>query len=268
MVTHSVSMETHWGGNGAVVSPPAPEKKLIFRSTSPNADKVTTTDHPRLHCRTSAPFFYSLTSVVTYINRAPPAISTQPKLSVDLLLRAIDRAPVSKQQWWPSSPYTRSPPPPATPAPVPSPPAAHGDKKLVVMRVEGQSCAHRGSQCLDGAAPLPGAKVSVTCRDRKNRVMAWRSPVADGNGYFRADFGVERARDYFMEDPREACFVRLLSSPDAKCNGITNINHGMEGAPLRDEGKRWTGQVGYENVVYAAGPLAFKPASCVPTRRY
>ncbi|CAO2208898.1 unnamed protein product [Urochloa humidicola] len=174
-----------------------------------------------------------------------------------------------------------APPPPATPSPSPSPPphtppppTYGGDKKkkLVVVRVEGlvlcQSCAKCGSQSLDGAAPLPGARVTVTCRDRKNRVMAWRAPAADYNGYFHAEFGVERAGDFRGEDPREACFVRLLSSPDAKCNGVTNINGGMEGARLRDEGKRWADGRGIENVVYAAGPLAFKPGMCVPTRHY
>ncbi|OEL14134.1 hypothetical protein BAE44_0024844 [Dichanthelium oligosanthes] len=176
------------------------------------------------------------------------------------------------------APYT---PPSATPKPAPyTPPApysptapAYGDmKKLVVVRVEGlvlcQSCAHRGSPSLDGAAPLPGARVTVTCRDRKNRVMAWRSPAADYNGYFHAEFGVQRADAYFMGDPRKACFVRLLSSPNAKCNGVTNINGGMEGARLRDEGKRWTDQRGFENAVYAAAPLAFKPGMCVPRRHY
>jgi hypothetical protein len=171
------------------------------------------------------------------------------------------------------SPSTPPPhtPPPATPAPyTPSP--AHGDggdkKKLVVVRVEGlvlcQSCAKCGSPSLNGAAPLPGARVTVTCRDRKNRVMAWRYPAADYNGYFHAEFGVEHAGDFFGEDPREACFVRLLSSPDAKCNVLTNINGGMGGARLRYEGKRWTDGRGIENVVYAAGPLAFKPKKCEP----
>ncbi|KAG2595497.1 non-classical arabinogalactan protein 31-like [Panicum virgatum] len=171
------------------------------------------------------------------------------------------------------APYT---PPPATPKPAPytPPPApAHGDtKKLVVVRVEGlvlcQSCAQQGTQSLAGAAPLPGAKVTVTCRDKKNRVMSWRSPAADYNGYFHSEFGVERAGDYFGKDPRAACFVRLLSSPDAKCNGVTNIGGGMEGARIRDEGKRWTDHRGIENVVYAAGPLAFRPAVCAPARHY
>ncbi|TKW13576.1 hypothetical protein SEVIR_5G111000v4 [Setaria viridis] len=169
-----------------------------------------------------------------------------------------------------------STPPPHTPPPAPyTPPPAHGDgdkKKLVVVHVEGlvlcQSCAKRGSPSLDGAAALPGARVTVTCRDRKNRVMTWRCPVADYNGYFHAEFSVEPTSDFFGNDPREACFVRLLSSKDAKCNVVTNINGGMGGALLRDEGKRWTNRYGIENVMYAAGPLAFRPKMCAPTRHY
>lgn len=180
----------------------------------------------------------------------------------------------------PAAPYTPHPqlatPKPSAPytPPPPSPAQGHDDekKKLVVVRVEGvvlcQSCAKRGSQSLAGAAPLPGAKVTVTCRDWKNRVMAYRRAVADSNGYFHAEFGVQPADKYWKANPRGACFVRLLSSPDAECNVVTNILGGMEGAPLRDEGKRWTDGRGFRNVVYAAGPLAFRPRKCAPTYHY
>jgi len=170
-----------------------------------------------------------------------------------------------------SSPSAPSAPTPPTPAP-----AAHGyddDKKLlVVVHVEGvvlcQSCEKKGSQSLDGATPLPRANVTVTCRDRKNCVMAYRQRAADDNGYFHAEFGVQRADYYLDKDPLEACFVRLLSSPDAKCNVVTDINGGMLGAPVRGEGKQWTDHRGFKNVVYAAGPLAFTPEKCEPTHHY
>ncbi|BAD68108.1 hypothetical protein [Oryza sativa Japonica Group] len=166
---------------------------------------------------------------------------------------------------------TPSPPPPPQHTPPPSPPppapAAHQSSDKVLVRVEGkvycQSCEHRNSWSLDGARPLRGAEVSVTCRDAKNRAAWWRLAVADESGYFLAEFGVTRASDFLGADPRGACYARLLSSPDRKCDGLTNINAGMVGAPLRDEGKRWPGQ-GYDNVVYAAGPLAFRPANCPP----
>ncbi|KAF7035244.1 hypothetical protein CFC21_046157 [Triticum aestivum] len=155
-----------------------------------------------------------------------------------------------------------------TPSPTPAP-AAKCDK--VMLKVEGmvycQSCTHRNSWCLDGATPLPGAKVTVTCRDAKNRVMESRTPVADGNGYFLAEFDVAEKADYYKGDPAKACFVRLLASPDRKCDDLTNVNYGIEGAPLRHEGKRWSGK-GYENVVYAARPLSFKPDTCAPRGHY
>ncbi|KAK1661701.1 hypothetical protein QYE76_049860 [Lolium multiflorum] len=148
-------------------------------------------------------------------------------------------------------------------------PNSGGEKKLVVQ-VEGmvyaQSCAHRNSWCLDGATPLPGAKVTVTCRDRKNRVMAWRSVKADGNGYYLADLGDgPPAAAYYKGDPTKACFVRLLSSPDRKCDDLTNINYGIQGAPIRDEGK---GSPADGYALYAAGPLAFRPRHCAPRRHY
>uniref|UniRef100_A0A0D9UX37 Uncharacterized protein n=1 Tax=Leersia perrieri TaxID=77586 RepID=A0A0D9UX37_9ORYZ len=156
------------------------------------------------------------------------------------------------------------------PASTPPPQNGGGESKLLV-RIEGlvycQSCAHRNSWSLDGAKPLPKSKVAVTCRDAKNRVSGWRLAVADETGYFLAEFGVTKVVDFFMGDPRRACYVRLLASPDEECNELTNINFGIEGAPLRDEGKKWAGQ-GFDNVVYASGPLAFRPAKCAPRQYY
>uniref|UniRef100_A0A0E0BXI9 Uncharacterized protein n=1 Tax=Oryza meridionalis TaxID=40149 RepID=A0A0E0BXI9_9ORYZ len=158
-----------------------------------------------------------------------------------------------------------------TPSPPPQqqytpPPPAHSDKLLV--RVEGmvycQGCANRNTHSLDGAVPLPKAEVSITCHDTKNRVMECKRAIADESGYFLTELGVTKVSDFFMGDPRKACHVRLHASPDFKCNNPTNINYSdIKGAPLRDEDKRWTGQ-GYDNVVYAAGPLAFRPAICPP----
>lgn len=180
------------------------------------------------------------------------------------------------------TPATPPPPPPTATPPAPYTPSkpAHdydddGKKLLEVVvrvRVEGvvlcQSCASRGSQGLDGAALLPKAQVMVTCRDRKDRVMAYRRVVADSNGYFHAEFGVQRADYFWSKEPREACFVRLLASPDPECNVLTNIHGGIEGAALRYEGKHWIDGRGFKNIVHAAGPLAFRPEECEPTHRY
>ncbi|OMP11410.1 hypothetical protein COLO4_03830 [Corchorus olitorius] len=47
--------------------------------------------------------------------------------------------------------------------------------------------------------------------------------------------------------------VKLVSSPDE------NYNNGIDGSPLRYEGKRLNGK-GYDTVIYAVGPVAFRPA--------
>jgi hypothetical protein len=160
-----------------------------------------------------------------------------------------------------------------TPSPSPPPPPqqytppAHSDKLLV--KVEGmvycQSCAQRNTHSLEGAKPLPKAEVSVICHDAKNRAMVrCRRAVANDNGYFLAELDETKVSDFYMGDPRKACYVRLRASPDIECNNPTNINYSsIEGAPLRDEGKRWADH-GYYNVMYATGPLAFRPAICPP----
>ncbi|EEE53924.1 hypothetical protein OsJ_00489 [Oryza sativa Japonica Group] len=116
-----------------------------------------------------------------------------------------------------------------------------------------------------GAKPLPKAEVSVICHDAKNRVMVrCRRTVTDENGYFRAELDETKVSDFYMGDPRKACYVRLRTSLDFECNNPTNINNSsIQGAPLRDEGKRWADH-DYYNVMYAAGLLAFRPAICPP----
>ncbi|XP_066161570.1 uncharacterized protein [Oryza sativa Japonica Group] len=130
-----------------------------------------------------------------------------------------------------------------TPSPSPPPPPQH----------------------LEDAKPLSKAEVSVICHDAKNRAMVrCHQAVADDNGYFRAELDETKVSDFYMGDPRKACYVRLHASPDFECNNPTNINYSsIEGAPLRDEGKRWSDH-DYYNVMYATGPLAFRPVMCPP----
>ncbi|XP_052140991.1 non-classical arabinogalactan protein 30-like [Oryza glaberrima] len=161
---------------------------------------------------------------------------------------------------------TPSPPPPPPPQQQYTPPA-HSNKLLV--KVEGmvycQSCAQRNTHSLEGAKPLPKAEVTVICHDAKNRIMVrCRRAVANDNGYFLAELDETKVSDFYMGDPRKACYVRLRASPDFECNNPTNINYSsIEGAPLRDEGKRWADH-DYYNIMYATGPLAFRPAICPP----
>ncbi|XP_072976423.1 non-classical arabinogalactan protein 30-like [Typha angustifolia] len=140
-------------------------------------------------------------------------------------------------------------------------------KDKIRVMVEGivycQSCSQSGWS-LTGAKGLPSAKVSITCRDHKNRPANYNVGTTDGNGYFLATVDVTDIKDFYKHDPEQACSVRLLASPDVNCNLFTNINNGLSGASIRDEGKRVYGPA-YDTLLYATGPLAFRPAYCVPS---
>ena len=138
------------------------------------------------------------------------------------------------------------------------------EKKTEVV-VEGivycQSCEHTGTWSLSGATPIPSAKVSVICKDHQDRVNFYKVFVTNPNGYFYAELDGFKMGNPLLDHPLQGCQVKLVSSPVENCNLLTNVNHGLYGAPLRYENKRLVGQT-YEAVIYAAGPLAFRPAHC------
>lgn len=145
------------------------------------------------------------------------------------------------------------------------------ETKKVDIVVEGmvycQSCGHFGTWSLTGAKPIPSAKVSVLCKDQKDRVSFYKVFSTDGNGYFYAQLEGFKINHYILDHPLHSCTVRLVSSPLTNCNLLSNINSGIDGSPLRYEKKRLYGK-NYEAVVYAAGPLAFRPAHCAPMTHY
>ncbi|KAF4380110.1 hypothetical protein CsatB_010010 [Cannabis sativa] len=146
-------------------------------------------------------------------------------------------------------------------------PAKPMEKEVSVV-VEGvvycQSCDQFGSWSLTGAKPIPSAKVSVVCKNYRGQVSYYKSFEADNEGYFYAQLdGFQMSHD-LLDHPLQSCKVKLVSSPDEKCNLLSNINYGMYGAPLRFEDKVLRGGKHYEAVIYAAGPLAFRPNDCPP----
>ncbi|KAF9596488.1 hypothetical protein IFM89_012856 [Coptis chinensis] len=139
------------------------------------------------------------------------------------------------------------------------------EENKVGVVVEGmvycQSCKYYGTWSLTGAKPVPSAKVSVTCKDHKNRVSFYKAFPTNENGYFYGQLDGFKMNNCILDHPLQACVVRLLSSPDSNCSSISNINDGINGAPLRYENKRLFGKK-YEAVVYSTGPLAFLPSRC------
>ncbi|XP_058111070.1 non-classical arabinogalactan protein 30 [Magnolia sinica] len=145
--------------------------------------------------------------------------------------------------------------------------ATHEVGKVVEPVVEGmvycQSCNHIGSWSLTDAQPIPSAKVSVVCKDYKGRVSFYKVFTADQNGYFYGQLQGYKVQNYYLDHPLQSCTVHLVSSPNPKCNLVSNINYGLDGAPLRYDHKTLSGE-NYEAVIYGAGPLAFRPSYCVP----
>ncbi|KAK3042905.1 hypothetical protein RJ639_001178 [Escallonia herrerae] len=127
-----------------------------------------------------------------------------------------------------------------------------------------QSCERSGTWSLTGAEPIPAAKVSVICKDHKNRVSYYKAFETDPHGYFYGELEGFRMGHYFLDHPLHACKVKLVSSPLESCNLLTNVNYGLNGSPLRYENK-WISGKHYEAVIYASSPLAFRPAQCTPS---
>ncbi|KAH8496849.1 hypothetical protein Peur_054562 [Populus x canadensis] len=140
------------------------------------------------------------------------------------------------------------------------------EKKVDVV-VEGmvycQSCKYSGSWFLTGAKPIPSAKVSVICKNSNKQVTFYKAFETDAYGYFYANLDGFKMSNNVLDHPLHGCHAKLVSSPLANCSLLSNINYGLYGAPLRFKNKVLRG-THYEAVIYAAGPLAFRPAQCTP----
>ncbi|KAK9157357.1 hypothetical protein Scep_003931 [Stephania cephalantha] len=132
------------------------------------------------------------------------------------------------------------------------------ERKIHVV-VEGvvlcQSCSQAGTSSLADSTPIQSAVVSVTCNDQTDYFPT------DSNGHFYAEIAGYKVSDKTLEEPLQTCRVRLDSSPLPNCNQQTDINNGIDGASLRSENKRISSEH-YQAAIYAAGPVAFRPAQC------
>lgn len=126
-----------------------------------------------------------------------------------------------------------------------------------------QSCKHSGTWSLDEAKPIEGAKIGVLCRNYKDRISYYKTYSTDSGGYFYAKLDGFTMRHQLLDHPLQACVVKLVSSPIDECDVFTNINYGVNGAALRYEKKKIMNK-SYEAVIYASGPLAFRPEYCMP----
>ncbi|KAL2939736.1 Non-classical arabinogalactan protein 30 [Bienertia sinuspersici] len=147
--------------------------------------------------------------------------------------------------------------------PKPYTPPKLGTDVVVEGMVYCQSCKYTGSWSLTDAKPIAGAKISVICRNHKDRISYYKAYTTSKEGYFYAKLDGFAMKHPLLDHPLQACVVKLVSSPIDSCDVFTNINYGVNGAPLRYEDKKIMTK-DYEAVIYSSGPLAFRPEYCSP----
>ncbi|KAL7612538.1 non-classical arabinogalactan protein 30 [Lactuca sativa] len=132
---------------------------------------------------------------------------------------------------------------------------------VVEGKVYCERCKYGGPWSLSGAQPIEAARVSVICKNYKRRLSYYKTYSTDHDGYFYAELKGFRMSHYLLDHPLQSCRVKLVSSPLDHCNLISNVNNGVGGSPLRFENKVLFRR-NTETVIYAAGPLAFRPNDC------
>ncbi|KAL4576116.1 hypothetical protein LXL04_012205 [Taraxacum kok-saghyz] len=156
--------------------------------------------------------------------------------------------------------------------------ATRYDDDMPMVVVEGkvycQTCGYnrppwstsRSGWSLSGFEPIRGARVRVICKNYKRRVSFYSAFSTDRKGYFYAELKNFKMNHLLLDHPLHACYVKLLSSPLDRCDIVSNMNNGIKGARLRFEDKVTYGRGYDQTVIYAAGPLAFRPSDCYPER--
>ncbi|KAG9143962.1 hypothetical protein Leryth_021634 [Lithospermum erythrorhizon] len=124
----------------------------------------------------------------------------------------------------------------------------------VAGKVLCQDCAEGWAQWVNGTDPIKGAKVSVTCMDKRKRVIYYGSDLTDKIGHF--DIIMKKYQGKKPVDPK-LCYLRLVKSPDPICHIATNFAGGKSGVKLR----RPT-MVYRDTIKYIVGPFYYTTPMC------
>lgn len=126
-------------------------------------------------------------------------------------------------------------------------PDYHPSTFTVTGKVQCQDCTKNWNAYAYNAKPIPGSKVSITCRDDRSRVVYHGSDYTDGQGIFNIEVPSKATNGCDLAPSR--CLVRLASSGDAACAAFTDFNRGQTGqVPSRLTHASPT------KVTYAVGP--------------
>ncbi|KAK9290499.1 hypothetical protein L1049_008669 [Liquidambar formosana] len=92
-----------------------------------------------------------------------------------------------------------------------------------------QDCTMGWNEWVNGARPIKGCKVSITCMDDRSRVVYYGSDETDEAGEF------EMIVNKYVNGKQlksKGCSVRLVSSPDPTCSIPTDFAGGRSGVKL------------------------------------
>ncbi|KAL7096739.1 hypothetical protein ACP275_10G098500 [Erythranthe tilingii] len=132
----------------------------------------------------------------------------------------------------------------------------------VAGKVLCQDCAQGWNEWVNGANPIKGSKVSVTCLDERSRVVQYASDLTDDAGDF--DVTCNKYVNGKKLNPQN-CFLRLVSSPDPVCNIATNFAGGKSGVNLHRPTVVYRDMVKYVlGKFYYTTPMCDEPDTTTP----
>ncbi|KMT02037.1 hypothetical protein BVRB_9g207700 [Beta vulgaris subsp. vulgaris] len=127
-----------------------------------------------------------------------------------------------------------------------------------VMHVSGkvkcQDCSQGWNQWVEGAKPIKGCRVSITCLDEHKGLAYYGSDATDDDGQF--NMMVDKSVHGKKISPKD-CLVRLVSSPDPSCNIATDFAGGKKGVKLRQASVSYRGMT-----KYVVGPFYYTTPTC------
>ncbi|KAL4281482.1 hypothetical protein GQ457_03G036890 [Hibiscus cannabinus] len=179
--------------------------------------------------------------------KAPTKPPTQPPT------KAPTKPPTQPPTKAPTKPPTQPPTTPPTDPPSPPtllPPYPISNCVAVQGVVYCKSCKYAGNDTVLDAEPILGATVKLACMDSNNNLTA--QSMTDNNGYFLLQPPIT-----IINFSLRNCLVSLVSSPVESCSTPSNMNGGLEGAPLKPEKSSVSDKPPY--VIYSVGPFAFDP---------
>ncbi|KAJ1378337.1 Pollen protein Ole e I like [Sesbania bispinosa] len=127
----------------------------------------------------------------------------------------------------------------------------------VAGKVLCQDCTQGWNEWVRGGKPIKGVKVSLTCMDKRSRVVYYTSDTTDELGQY--DMTVNKYL-YGKELDTKRCSVRLVSSPDNVCNILTDFGGGKSGIKLNYPTSVYRSLIKYVlNPFYYTTPMCDKP---------